>query len=89
MVYQAPRITDFGSVELRVHTQNFGSPNDHVEDGEGPPPEATSTDGGGSAGLGLIGVAGTLIAVMAGRRNEQQEAGAGAIEEEEEESHFE
>jgi hypothetical protein len=90
MMYQAPRITDFGSIELRVHTQVLFSPNDRDTDQtEEPGPGAAPAAAGDAGGLALIGVAGSVIAAIAGRRNNQQEAGTGALEEEEEESRFE
>ena len=63
-MYVAPRITDFGRIE--VHTYAFPSSGDPA-----PAPEAGG--GGSGGGIGLIGILGGAIA-LAGRGNNNESA---------------
>ncbi len=80
MMYEAPRITDFGSIELRVHSAAFSGPD--AEPDDAPSPASGGSDGG-AFGLAL-GIGAAVLATIAGRNNESETAGALKTDEEEE-----
>ena len=68
VTYEAPRITDFGRIEL--HTQGLvGSPGDEAESGGTASFSTASGFGSGITGgaVGLIGLVGAAIAGQAGQ----------------------
>ena len=79
VMYVAPRITDFGRIELHTHALPGSSPDFNEESAI----EGGGGGGGGGVGLGLIGLIGG-VAVLAGRGdNDQTEVTAPPDEEEE------